>query len=94
MCAYFDVAVFSCVVGLAKPDPKIYLLACQELHVPPAHALFVGDGGDDEIAGAGAAGLQVCRALWYVSRWPSAAVARDTPGLWHPADVVQAALGA
>jgi len=92
--AYFDVVVFSCVVGLAKPDPNIYLLACQELHVLPACALFIGDGGDDEIAGALAAGLSACRALWHVPRWERAAVARDAPGLWHPADVLHAALGA
>jgi putative hydrolase of the HAD superfamily len=43
--SFFDVALFSCAVGLAKPDPQIYLLACRELHLLPAHALFIGDGG-------------------------------------------------
>jgi len=90
----FDVTVFSCAAGLAKPDPEIYLLACRELHLPPGRALFVGDGGDDELAGARAAGLDTCRALWFLSRWPHATLARDDPGLWHAADVVHAAIAA
>jgi HAD superfamily hydrolase (TIGR01509 family) len=90
----FDVTVFSYAAGLAKPDPEIYLLACQELDVPPGRALFIGDGGDDELRGAQTAGLRTYRALWFLSRWPHATVARDDPGLWHAADVVDAAIAA
>lgn len=90
----FDVTLFSCAAGLAKPDPEIYLLACRELRVPPGRALFIGDGGDDELAGARTAGLRACRALWFLSRWPHAAVPRDEPGLWHAADVLHAAIAA
>ena len=90
----FDVTVFSCAAGLAKPDPEIYLLACRELHLPPSRALFIGDAGDDELAGARAADLDTCRALWFLSRWPHATLARDDPGLWHAADVVHAAIAA
>jgi phosphoglycolate phosphatase-like HAD superfamily hydrolase len=32
---HFDVFIESRVVGLRKPDPKIYELACRELGVPP-----------------------------------------------------------
>ena len=91
---FFDVATFSCAVGLAKPDPKIYLLACQALQLPPTRALFIGDGGDDELAGARAAGLSASRALWFVSRWPNTRVTRADSGLWRPVDVVQAAIAA
>lgn len=49
--------VFSCSVGLRKPDPRIYLLACEELGVEPAEALFVGDGDNDELAGAERVGM-------------------------------------
>ncbi|MBM0230990.1 HAD-IA family hydrolase [Micromonospora sp. STR1_7] len=57
----FDVAVFSCDVGLAKPDPAIYHLAAERLGVRPAECVFVGDGADGELAGAAAVGMTVFR---------------------------------
>ncbi|MER6754976.1 HAD-IA family hydrolase [Micromonospora echinofusca] len=57
----FDVAVFSCDVGLAKPDPAIYGLAAKCLGVRPAECVFVGDGADGELAGAAAVGMTVFR---------------------------------
>jgi epoxide hydrolase-like predicted phosphatase len=39
----FDVAVISGEVGLHKPQPEIYLLACERLGVEPAQAVFVDD---------------------------------------------------
>jgi putative hydrolase of the HAD superfamily len=45
-------------VGSAKPVPAIYLLAAQSLGVEPHYLLFVGDGSDDELAGAERAGLR------------------------------------
>jgi putative hydrolase of the HAD superfamily len=54
----FDATVFSCAVGLLKPDPRIYRLACEELGVEPAEAIFVGDGANDELAGAERVGLR------------------------------------
>jgi len=54
----FDSEVFSCDVGLRKPDPRIYLLACEQLGVEPAEALFVGDGANDELAGAERVGMR------------------------------------
>lgn len=92
--SFFDVTLCSCATGLAKPNPEIYLVACRELQVSPGRALFIGDGGDDELNGARSAGLHACRALWFLSRWPDATLARDDPGLWHAADVVQAAIAA
>ena len=53
----FDAAIFSCNVGAAKPDPAIYLAACEALGVAPAECLFVGDGGADELRGAAALGM-------------------------------------
>jgi putative hydrolase of the HAD superfamily len=54
----FDAAVFSCSVGIRKPDPRIYRLACQELGVEPNEAMFVGDGANDELAGAERVGMR------------------------------------
>ncbi|HEY2993281.1 MAG TPA: HAD family phosphatase [Methylomirabilota bacterium] len=42
---HFDVFIESRVVGLRKPDPKIYLLACRELGVPPERTAFLDDIG-------------------------------------------------
>jgi putative hydrolase of the HAD superfamily len=54
----FDAEVFSCDVGMRKPDPRIYELTCERLGVEPADAIFVGDGANDELAGAERAGLR------------------------------------
>lgn len=53
-----DVAVFSCSVGLRKPDPRIYRLTCKRLKIEPEDAIFVGDGANDELAGAERVGMQ------------------------------------
>ncbi|HEY6835564.1 MAG TPA: HAD-IA family hydrolase [Gaiellaceae bacterium] len=53
----FDVEVFSCSVGLRKPDPRIYRLACDQLGIEPGEAMFVGDGANDELAGAERVGM-------------------------------------
>lgn len=53
----FDAEVFSCSVGLRKPDPRIYELACERLGVRPEEAVFVGDGANDELAGAERVGM-------------------------------------
>ena len=42
---HFDVFIESSVVGLRKPDPRIYELACRELGVAPAQAAFLDDIG-------------------------------------------------
>jgi putative hydrolase of the HAD superfamily len=53
----FDAEVFSSSVGLRKPDPRICALALDELEVPASEALFVGDGANDELAGAERVGM-------------------------------------
>jgi putative hydrolase of the HAD superfamily len=58
---HFDDVVLSCAVGLRKPDPEIYLLSCKRLGVEPEDCLFVGDGANDELAGAERVGMKsVC----------------------------------
>ena len=49
--------VFSCSVGLKKPDPRIYAAACRKLDVEPVDCLYVGDGSDRELTGALEAGM-------------------------------------
>src|SRR5256712_5064061 len=57
----FDDIVCSAEVGLAKPEPEIYALACDRLGVPPGACVFVDDHEANVDAATGA-GL---RALLY-----------------------------
>jgi putative hydrolase of the HAD superfamily len=59
----FDAAVFSHVARLKKPDPRIYMLVCEHLHVVPAECVYVGDGGSHELSGAAKVGMYPVR-LW------------------------------
>ncbi|MDG4801963.1 HAD family hydrolase [Micromonospora sp. WMMD980] len=67
----FDVTVFSCTVGLAKPDPAIYRTAAQRLGVAPDACVYVGDGADGELAGAAAVGMTVLRTTEHADTDPS-----------------------
>ena len=52
MATLVDTAVFSCEVGMMKPDPLIYWKACEQLGVEPVDCIYVGDGGSNELDGA------------------------------------------
>ena len=58
---YFETTAFSAEVGAAKPEPAIYLAACNGLGVEPADCVFVGDGNDKELPGAAALGMYAIR---------------------------------
>lgn len=81
----FQCAVFSFGEGVAKPDPEIYLRGARRLGVDPTSALFIGDGGDNELVGAEQAGLRAFRAAWFTRDRPSAATG---PGLPHCQNVL------
>jgi putative hydrolase of the HAD superfamily len=69
----FEAVAFSCELGVAKPDPAIYLAACSFLGVKPKDCLYVGDGADNELVGADGLGMSVVRTEEYVSAqetWP------------------------
>jgi putative hydrolase of the HAD superfamily len=52
----FDERVISGEVGMHKPQPEIYLLACERLEVEPAEAVFVDDLREN-VEGAEAVGM-------------------------------------
>jgi HAD superfamily hydrolase (TIGR01509 family) len=81
----FQCAVFSCDEGVAKPDPEIYLRAVHRLGVQPDATVYIGDGGDNELAGAEQAGLRACRAAWFV---PSASTRLPWPEFTSCGDVL------
>jgi len=56
-----DATVFSVEEGVCKPDPSIYLAACQRLGVAPGECLYVGDGGSHELTGAAEVGMTAVR---------------------------------
>ena len=68
----FDVETFSSDCGLMKPDPEIYLATARSLGIAPQEAIFVGDGANDELAGAERVGMTP---VLFVPRgepvWPS-----------------------
>jgi len=75
LAARVDDVVLSCSVGLSKPDPRIYRLACERLDVAPEECLFVGDGANDELAGAERVGMRAVCVLppgRDVPQWPEA----------------------
>lgn len=53
----FNATVFSCEVGISKPDPRIYELCCEQLDVEASDCLFVGDGANYELPGAEKVGM-------------------------------------
>jgi putative hydrolase of the HAD superfamily len=53
----FDVTTFSSECGVMKPDAEIYLRTARALEVAPADCLYVGDGANDELAGAARVGM-------------------------------------
>lgn len=59
---FFDHILISEEIGVAKPDPAIFLLASTLLNLPPHDILCVGDDPVTDIQGAHAAGMATC---WY-----------------------------
>lgn len=55
---HLDVYLDSYVVGLTKPDPKIFLKAVKALDVAPEDSVFIGDSYTQDIIGAQNAGLK------------------------------------
>jgi FMN hydrolase / 5-amino-6-(5-phospho-D-ribitylamino)uracil phosphatase len=60
--ASFRYFVVSDSTGYAKPDRRIFELACRLAELAPREAVFVGDRLDIDVAGAKAAGI---RAIWF-----------------------------
>ena len=58
---YLDVVLDSSVVGLSKPDPRLYQLAAERLGLPPEQIVMVGDNFDRDVRPARAVGM---RAYW------------------------------
>lgn len=55
---YLQTIVVSDAVGIRKPDPEIFLLACSKLGIEPATSVFIGDNPVSDIEGAAAVGMK------------------------------------
>lgn len=55
---YFDAIIDSHVVGVAKPDPRIFQIALERLGAGPDEVRFAGDIYSIDVAGARAAGIE------------------------------------
>ncbi len=71
-----DLVIDSRIVGVEKPDPKIFRLAIDRAGVEPAKAVYVGDFYSLDILGARSAGIQ--------------AILLDPVGAWPPLDCIKA----
>ena len=58
----FDTIIESAVVGVRKPDPKIFSLGVEALGMLPDEVVVVGDSMDKDIIPAGKAG---CHTVWF-----------------------------
>ncbi len=63
LAGYFDVIIDSHVVGVAKPDPRIFHIALERIKVAPGEALFAGDLYSIDMVGAQAAGITGCKLI-------------------------------
>ena len=70
----FDAILISDAEGIVKPDCRIFHRALERLDASPAHAVFVGDNPEVDVAGARAAGM---RAIWRRDPAVSRAVEAD-----------------
>lgn len=62
---YFDVAVCSCRVGAAKPDPRIFEYALEQAGASPSQAWFIGDQAEYDTDPAGALGMKTVLVDYY-----------------------------
>ena len=91
---FFEVTVFSNLVGMVKPDPHIYQHACKNLGVAPSDCIFIGDGNSDELRGAAQVGMLPFCAAWFLRQHTDVLgediVTRRAAGypvLYHPSEL-------
>lgn len=73
---YFDFVLDSRLVGVEKPDPRIFQIALDRVGISPAEALYIGDLYSIDVVGPRAAGMR--------------AILLDPAGLWNHVDCPKA----
>lgn len=59
---YFSFALNADMLGVAKPEPQVFLAALARAQVPAAHSIHIGDHPHDDIFGAQQVGM---RTIWF-----------------------------
>ncbi len=57
---FFEEILVSDAVGYTKPDPQIFVIALERMHLQPHQVLYVGDSIRNDYQGAVAAGIDFC----------------------------------
>ena len=70
LAARLDTTALSSELGVAKPDPALYLAACDALRVRPQDCIYVGDGADGELAAARGLGMFAVRTVEFADTGP------------------------
>ncbi|NKC11098.1 MAG: HAD-IA family hydrolase [Gammaproteobacteria bacterium] len=83
--ALFDFVIESSKVGVRKPEPKLYAMACEQLDIEPAEAVYLDDLGIN-LKPARAMGMQTIKV-----GDPDTALAQLEGMLGHPLQVSNAA---
>jgi len=86
--ANIDAVISSAMVGLHKPDPRIFELACERVGVPLRQAAHVGDHYYADVLGARIAGMTPV----LIDRWGHGHKPDDVPTITS-LDALEAALG-
>lgn len=85
-----DVTAFSDDVGVRKPEPAIFMHACDVLGVEPNAVLFVGDNLVTDVQGAANVGMKTAQALWFRADDTQIGMEPDVAA-FTPMDVLNAA---
>jgi len=75
LASFFRAVLISGELGMAKPDPRFFLLGAERLGLPPSAVLCVGDVPATDIRGARSAGMASCWVAAPGASWP-----QDEPG--------------
>lgn len=76
---YFRKIIESAVVGVRKPDPRIFSMGCEALALPPEQVLVIGDSLRKDIEPAESIG---CKVMWLKGKgWTEAEDAQMHPSI-------------
>lgn len=89
---YFGSIVESAVVGVRKPDPRIFALGCEALALPASQVLVIGDSLRKDIEPAESLG---CKVMWLKGKgWTEAEDAQTHPAIISSLSQIPALLAA